>query len=75
LELRIEKNRTASEQLHFTCRISAVANNENEITFLTPSDDVKQSAIIGGSGNTVNSFMSVIVGGENNTGSGARSVV
>ena len=48
---------------------------ENEITFLSPSDNVKQSAIIGGSGNTVNSFMSAIIGGENNTVSGARSVV
>lgn len=48
---------------------------ENEITFLSPSDDVKQSAIIGGSGNTVNSFMSAIIGGENNTVSGSRSVV
>jgi len=48
---------------------------ENEITFLSPSDNVKQSAIIGGSGNTVNSFMSAIVGGENNTVSGSRSVV
>ena len=48
---------------------------ENEITFLSPSDNVKQSAIIGGSGNTVNSFMSAIIGGENNTVSGSRSVV
>ena len=48
---------------------------ENEITFLSPSDNIKQSAIIGGSGNTVNSFRSVIVGGENNTISGSRSVV
>jgi hypothetical protein len=48
---------------------------ENEITFLSPSDNIKQSAIIGGSGNTVNSFRSVIVGGENNTLTSPRSVI
>lgn len=48
----------------------------NTITGSAPSDPVYDSAIIGGSGNTVNAFRSVIVGGEGNTiSSGSRSIV
>ena len=47
----------------------------NSISGLTPSDQVYDSSIIGGSGNTVQSFSSVIVGGEGNTLIGGRSVV
>ena len=47
----------------------------NSISGLTPSDQVYDSSIIGGSGNTVKSFSSVIVGGEGNTLIGSRSVV
>jgi hypothetical protein len=49
----------------------------NTITGLAPSDPVYDSAIIGGSGNTVNNaFRSVIIGGEGNTiSSGSRSIV
>lgn len=48
----------------------------NTITGSVPSDPVYDSAIIGGSGNTVNAFRSVIVGGEGNTiSSGSRSIV
>jgi hypothetical protein len=47
----------------------------NSISGLTPSDQVYDSSIIGGSGNTVQSFSSVIVGGEGNTLTGGRSVV
>jgi hypothetical protein len=42
---------------------------------LAPSDPVYDSSIIGGSGNTIQSFSSVIVGGEGHTLTGSRSVV
>jgi hypothetical protein len=48
---------------------------ENEINYITPSDEVRHSAIVGGSGNTVNSFRSAIIGGENNTLTGPYSVI
>ena len=47
----------------------------NAINPILDSDPVYNCSIIGGSGNTVQSFSSVIVGGEGNTLIGARSVV
>ena len=60
-----------------TTQHSTILGGEsNTITGLSPSDPVYDSSIIGGSGNTVQSFSSVIVGGEGNTiSSGSRSIV
>jgi hypothetical protein len=52
-----------------------LGGENNSISGLTPSDPVHDSSIIGGSGNTVQSFSSVIVGGDGNLVSGSRSVV
>ena len=54
---------------------SILGGYENEINYITPSDEVRHSAIVGGSGNTVNSFRSAIIGGENNTLTGPYSVI
>ena len=47
----------------------------NVINPISDTDPVYNSSIIGGSGNTVQSFSSVIVGGEGHTLIGSRSVV
>ena len=47
----------------------------NVINPIVGSDPIYNSSIIGGSGNTVQSFSSVIVGGEGHTLIGSRSVV
>ena len=52
-----------------------LGGESNTITGLFPSDPVYDSSIIGGSGNTVQSYSSVIVGGEGNYISGSRSVI
>ena len=48
---------------------------ENEINYLSPTDEVRHSVILGGSGNTINSFRSGIIGGENNVLTAPYSVI
>jgi len=58
-----------------TTNSTILGGKNNTITGLAPSDPVYDSSVIGGSGNTVQSYSSVIVGGEGNTLTGSRSVV
>jgi hypothetical protein len=59
-----------------TSNSTILGGKNNTISGLSPSDPVYDSSIIGGSGNTVQSFSSVVVGGESNTvSSGSRTVV
>ena len=59
-----------------TTQHSTILGGEyNVINPISDTDPVYNSSIIGGSGNTVQSFSSVIVGGEGHTLIGSRSVV